>query len=68
MQEDILGTRRAAVTETYVNCARCNKATRLRYAHIVQSDVLSEGNSEFEYLCQECQQALANGEKDLPLT
>lgn len=68
MQEDVLGTRRAAVTETYVNCARCGKATRLRDARIIQSDVLSESHSEFEYLCPECQQALAEGEKDLPLT
>ncbi len=67
MQEDVLGTRRAAITETYVNCARCNKATNLRDAHIIQSDVLSDSNSEFEYLCPECQKALANGEKDLPL-
>jgi endogenous inhibitor of DNA gyrase (YacG/DUF329 family) len=68
MQEDILGTRRAAVTETYVNCARCGKATRLRDAQIIQSDVLSESHSDFEYLCPECQKALAEGEKDLPLT
>ncbi len=68
MQEDVLGTRRTAITETYVNCARCGKATRLRYARMVQSDVLSEGNSEFEYLCPECQNALADGEIDLPLS
>jgi DNA-directed RNA polymerase subunit RPC12/RpoP len=67
MQEDVLGTRRAAVTETYVNCARCNKATRLRYARLVQSDVLSDSHSEYEYLCLDCQHALEAGEKDLPL-
>ncbi len=67
MQEDILGTRRTAISETYVICARCNKATRLRDARIIQSDVLSESHSEFEYLCQECQKALAGGEKDLPV-
>jgi len=67
MQEDILGTQRTAITETYVTCARCNKATRLRDARIIQSDVLSESHSEYEYLCPECQKALANGEKDLPL-
>lgn len=67
MQEDVLGTRRAAVTETYVTCARCNKATSLRYARVIQSDVLSESNSEYEYICPECQKALAAGEKDLPL-
>jgi DNA-directed RNA polymerase subunit RPC12/RpoP len=68
MQEDVLGTRRAAITETYVNCARCGKTTRLREARMVQSDVLSESHSEFEYLCLECQKALDDGEKDLPLT
>jgi len=67
MQEDVLGTRRTAVSDPFVTCARCNKATRLRYARIVQSDVLSESNSEYEYLCPECQKALANGEKDLAL-
>ncbi len=67
MQEDILGTRRTAISETYVTCSRCGKATRLRHARIVQSDVLSDSKSEYEYLCPECQKALANGEKDLPL-
>ncbi len=67
MQEDVLGTRRTAISETYVTCARCNKATRLGYARVIQSDVLSDSNSEFEYLCPECQKALADGEKDLPI-
>ncbi len=67
MQEDVLGTRRTAVSDPFVTCARCNKATRLRYARIVQSDVLSESNSEYEYLCPECQKALANGEKDIEI-
>jgi DNA-directed RNA polymerase subunit RPC12/RpoP len=67
MQEDVLGTRRTAVTESYVTCARCGKATRRRYARIIQSDVLSDSNSEYEYLCPDCQAALAAGEKDLPL-
>ena len=68
MQEDVLGTRLTAISETYVNCTRCNKATRLRDARIIQSDVLSDTNSEFEYLCRECQKALANGEKDLTIS
>ena len=67
MQEDVLGTRRAAISDPFVTCARCNKVTRWRYARIVQSDVLSESNSEYEYLCPECQKALANGEKDIAL-
>jgi hypothetical protein len=68
MQEDVLGTRLTAISETYVNCARCNKTTRLRDARVIQSDVLSDTNSEFEYLCPECQEALANGEKDLNIS
>ncbi len=67
MQEDVLGTRRTAISQRYVNCARCGKATRLRYARIIQTNVLSDSNSEYEYICPECQQALAAGEKDLPL-
>ncbi len=67
MQEDVLGTRRTAISDPLVTCARCNKVTRLRYARIVQSDVLSESHSEYEYLCPECQNALDNGEKDLTL-
>jgi endogenous inhibitor of DNA gyrase (YacG/DUF329 family) len=68
MQEDVLGTRLTAISETYVNCARCNKATLLRHARIIQSDVLSESKSEYEYLCPECQKALASGEKDLTIS
>ncbi len=55
MQEDVLGTRLTAISETYVNCARCNKTTRLRDARVIQSDVLSDT-------------ALANGEKDLTIS
>ena len=68
MQEDVLGTRLTAISETYVNCARCNKTTPIRDARVIQSDVLSDTNSEFEYLCPECQKALANGEKDLTIS
>lgn len=68
MQEDILGTRRTVITEkSYVNCGRCGKVTQSRYAHVVPGDVLSDSLSDFEYLCPECQKALAEGEKDLPL-
>ena len=68
MQEDILGTRHTIVSETYVSCARCGKATRLRDARIIESDALSDSLSEFEYICPDCQKALADGEKDLPLS
>ena len=68
MQEDVLGTRLTAISDTYVNCARCNKTTRIRDARVIQSDVLSDTNSEFEYLCPECQKALDTGEKDLTIS
>ena len=67
MKEDVLGTRRTAISDPLVTCARCSKVTRLRYARIIQSDVLSDSHSEYEYLCPECQKALADGEKDLPI-
>jgi len=67
MQEDILGTRRTAVSETYVSCARCGKATRLRDARVIQNDVFSDSLSEYEYICADCQKELDEGEKDLPL-
>jgi len=69
MQEDVVGTLRTAFskTNTLVICARCGKAIRKRDAHVIQSNVLSESNSEFEYVCQDCRKALAEGEKDLPL-
>lgn len=67
MQKDILGTRRTAVAEAYIVCGRCGKATHRHHICIIQSDVLSDTKSEFEYICPECQKALARGEKDLPL-
>ena len=67
MQEDVLGTRRTAISDPLVICSRCNKVTRLRFARLIQSDTLSDSHSEYEYLCPECQKALAEGEKDLTL-
>jgi DNA-directed RNA polymerase subunit RPC12/RpoP len=66
MQEDILGTRRAAFPASYVQCARCGKPTLRQQAKLVPSDALSEERSEYEYLCQTCQAELASGEIDLP--
>jgi DNA-directed RNA polymerase subunit RPC12/RpoP len=68
MQEDVLGTRRTAVPGDYVLCAKCGKPTPIRDSHAVESDVLDETLSEFEYICPDCWQALAMGEKDLPIT
>ncbi|EFH90786.1 MULTISPECIES: hypothetical protein [Ktedonobacter] len=67
MQEDVLGTRRTAVPEDIVLCARCGKATPIKDSHIIEGDVLDETLSEFEYLCPDCWQALETGEKDLPI-
>ncbi|GCE47728.1 hypothetical protein EI42_05143 [Thermosporothrix hazakensis] len=68
MQEDILGTRRTAVPETFVTCARCGQATLVREARVIESDVLSDGTiSEFVYICPDCQKAIDAGEKDLPV-
>jgi DNA-directed RNA polymerase subunit RPC12/RpoP len=65
MQEDILGTRRAAFPVTYVQCAQCGKLTPRRQATLVPSNALSDERSEYEYLCQTCQAELASGEKNL---
>jgi DNA-directed RNA polymerase subunit RPC12/RpoP len=68
MQEDVLGPRQTIVSETYVSCVRCGKATRLRDARIIESEAFSDSLSEYEYMCPDCQKALAEGEKDLPLS
>jgi len=65
MQEDILGTQRAALPMAYVQCAQCNKMTPKRRAYLVASDMLSGGLSEYEYLCADCHDALMRGERDL---
>jgi hypothetical protein len=66
MQEDVLGTRRAASPAAiFVQCVRCGKATPRSEAKIVTADVLSESHSDFEYLCRDCQKAIEMGEQDL---
>jgi hypothetical protein len=67
MEEDELGTQRALGHAEYVACARCGRMTPKQSAAIVPGDAL-EDQSEFQYLCQECQAALAAGEQDLPTT
>ena len=64
MQEDILGTQRAAFPIQYVLCTRCGKPVPSKQALLVPSDALSDERSEYEYLCQNCQAELASGEKD----
>lgn len=63
MQEDILGTRRAAMpTLVFVTCVRCGKATLRGEAKIVDASAYADSEAEFEYLCRDCQIAVANGE------
>jgi len=66
MQEDFLGTRRSAMpTLVYVQCVRCGKATPRSDAKIVNTNALSESNTEFDYLCKDCQQAEDAGETEI---
>ena len=67
MQEDILGTRRAAMpTLIFVQCVRCGKATPRADAKIANANAYFDSNSEFEYLCKECQHAEDTGDNALP--
>lgn len=66
MQEDILGTQRAALPITYVQCAQCGEMTPRQTAHLISSDMLSDSHSEYEYLCADCHAALIQGELELP--
>lgn len=66
MEEDVIGTQRAVIgSKILVQCSRCGKPTPRNKAAIMQTSLLSDSNSEFEYLCQDCQKAVATGE-DLP--
>jgi DNA-directed RNA polymerase subunit RPC12/RpoP len=68
MQEDFLGTRRAVISSTLiVQCARCGKPTPRNQAKIIQSSIMSDSNSEFEYICYECQKRQAKDADDLPI-
>jgi DNA-directed RNA polymerase subunit RPC12/RpoP len=67
MEEDEIGVQRAIGHKEYVVCSRCGQPTEARDAALVPGDAL-EGESEYEYLCSACRQALAEGEQDLPTT
>jgi hypothetical protein len=67
MDEDEIGIRRELGLGEYVPCARCGKMGPSDEMTLVPSDALIEG-SDYEYLCADCQSALADGEQDLPLT
>jgi len=66
VEEDEIGVQRSLGHQEYVECSRCGQPTLKSAASIVSGDAL-ESQSEYEYLCPECQAALADGEQDLPL-
>ena len=68
MEEDELGTQREiGHTTDYIACSRCGKLAQREEMAVMPGDAL-EDRSEFQYLCADCQAALADGEQDLPLT
>jgi DNA-directed RNA polymerase subunit RPC12/RpoP len=67
VEEDEVGIHRALGHKEYVTCSRCGRPIPRQEAAIVQGDAL-EDQSEYQYLCQTCQNTLANGEIDLPTT
>jgi len=67
VEEDVLGTERVLSHSNYVPCARCGAMVPRQAAAVVPGDAFEDG-SEFQYLCRDCQQAIADGEKDLPTT
>ncbi len=66
MDEDELGIQRELGFADDVECARCGRMGPPSQMALVPSDALEAG-SEYEYLCADCQAALADGEQDLPL-
>lgn len=67
MEEDELGMQRVLPHRHYVACSRCGAMIPESEAKIVPGDAM-EDHSEYTYLCSSCQQALADGEQDLPTT
>jgi hypothetical protein len=67
MEEDEIGVQRVFGHQDYVECSRCGLPTNARSAAVVPGDA-TESQSDYEFLCPSCRQALADGEQDLPLT
>jgi hypothetical protein len=67
VEEDELGLQRAIGHATLVTCASCGRPTPIQSASVVPGSALEDG-AEFQYLCQECQQALEQGEEEMPTT
>lgn len=64
MEEDVLGTMRAAHAPALVACSRCQTMAPIQEMHLVPGDALMSG-SEYEQLCPRCYAALLAGERDL---
>ncbi len=67
MEEDELGLQRAMGHVPLVTCVRCGRSTPIALATVVPGSAL-EDNSEYQYLCQACEQALEQGEQEAPTT
>ncbi len=67
MEEDELGLQRAMGHVTLVTCVRCGRSTPVASATVVPGSAL-EDSSEYQYLCQACEQALEQGEQEAPTT
>lgn len=67
MQEDLLGPQQEVLGAEYVLCARCGAPVARDAARVVPADAL-DTRSEYDYLCPDCDLALADGEQDLPTT
>jgi hypothetical protein len=67
MQEDVIGTQRSVLpTMMLVQCVRCGKSVPRNEAKIVDANVFSESQSDFDYICRDCQTELSAGEGDIP--
>lgn len=65
VEEDEIGAQRVIGHSDYVECSRCGLPTLRWLAQMIPSNAL-ETQSDYEFLCESCRQALADGEQDLP--
>jgi DNA-directed RNA polymerase subunit RPC12/RpoP len=65
VEEDELGLQHVIRHTEYVTCSRCGAVVPRSNVATVPGDALA-GTSEYEYLCDNCWAALADGEQDLP--
>ena len=67
MEEDIVGTMRTLGVPTatmYVRCDHCGQMVPRERALLTAGDAQA-GVSEYQYLCADCQAALADGDQEL---